>query len=370
MFGRLNWFSSLLGGLRPCGHSGAFCALAFALFTIGLALPGLASEPLFEDPNPPGLQTSAVADEIILLSTRSVGTTCDPRLLRRGLVCERLVVESTGWQHWEPYDWHNLLQPDASNRRTVIYVHGNRVAEGEDRYQGITVYNSLAAAQTNKRPVRFIIWSWPSEKVPGFLKDYQVKAQRTIPVAWQLAWFIDQLPADTPLSLVGYSYGARVVSGSLHLLAGGKIGRLELADRVHPERSPAKVALVAAAFDADWIRPGRLFGRALSQVEQLLVVTNRKDPAMRFYHFSTDRRRVDPLGKVGVPRLPALGEVQHRVRQIDVSKEVGRSHVLTDYLQGPSKVRMLWQQLLGTSIATELEVHSAYEGLGQNQAGG
>lgn len=208
------------------------------------------------------------------------------------------------------------------------------------------VYHSLRAQGQPEVPIRYIIWSWPSSTIPGPVKDYQVKASRTRPAGWQLAWFLNQLPKETNVSVIGYSYGARIASGAMHLLAGGQLGNLKLNTRPAEQQPSFRLALVAAAFDADWIQPGHYHGRAVSQVERLVLVTNHLDPAMRFFHLSNGRGRVDALGKAGMPNPKSLGILTKRIQPINMSHAVGRSHFLTDYLAATSKMRLVWRNLL------------------------
>jgi len=275
--------------------------------------------------------TGEANDRIYLVSTRGIGMSCECSAMAAGLRCEQLERDSNARERWQPVPWSDLAAELADPLPTVVFVHGNRIERGDDKPHGLAFYRSIAARQSGEGPIRFIIWSWPSEKVPGIVKDYQVKATRTTPVGWQLAWAIDQMPAKTPLALVGYSYGARIVTGALHLLAGGRLGGLQLAERVHPNREPVRVALLAAALDADWIRPGGYHGRALEQVDQLLLVNNQLDPAMRFYHFAVEGRS-RPLGFMGPPTVANLGALADRVHSVDVTSAVGRHHALESYL--------------------------------------
>ena len=174
----------------------------------------------------------------------------------------------------------------------------------------------------------------------------RLKAARTCPVSWQLAWFLDQLPAETPVSLIGYSYGARIASGALHVLGGGRLNGLPLTERLHPQRPPIRVAMIAAAFDADWMLPGRYHDRAISQVEELIVVTNHRDLVMRFYHLTVDRGRIHALGKEGVPHVRCLGEAARRIKSVDMTREVGRSHLLVNYLAATRKMGVVWCRLI------------------------
>lgn len=326
-----------------------------------IAAKDCAAAPLVDPPALP------VADEVLLISTRTLGISCDPEATARELECRRLTFDEKGNPCWLEYDWRNLQKPENALRQTVIYVHGNRVSVGADVTEGMAVFQSLVDARTDGAPLRYIIWSWPSAQIPGLIKDYQVKAVRTNPVAWQLAWFVDQLPAETPLAFMGYSYGARAVSGMLHLLGGGNLGSLKLEDRVHPHRPTARVALMAAAFDADWLLPGEVHEQAITQVDRMVVITNRSDPAMRFYKLSTKNSWVDALGLKGMPHSEQLGDAAKRIHHLDVTASVGRSHVIYDYLADTAEMNRMWQQLMDEQATPLRDVQvatiPAYAGL-------
>jgi len=289
--------------------------------------------------------TSRADDRIYLISTRGIGVRCECSAMAAGLRCEQLIRDSDGAGRWQSVPWSDLAAELANPLPTAVFVHGNRIERGDDKPHGLAFYRSIAARQSSDGPIRFIIWSWPSEKVPGIVKDYQVKAARAKPAGWQLAWAVDQMPAETPLALVGYSYGARIVTGALHLLAGGRLDELQLAERAHPNREPVRAALLAAALDANWIRPGGYHGRALEQVDQLLLVNNQLDPAMRFYHFAVEGR-VRPLGFMGPPTVAGLGALADRVHSVDVTSAVGRHHALENYLTASRRVGHVLEEVM------------------------
>ncbi len=292
------------------------------------------------------VQPVLASNEIFLISTRVVGTACDGSAMSRHLQCEQVVATPSQKFRWQSCDWRDLASESLSNRPTVIYIHGNRIARGEDRLQGMQIYRSLTRHNQSNESLRFIIWSWPSSAIPGPFKDYKIKANRTRPAAWQLAWFLDHIPAKSRVSLLGYSYGARIASGAMHILGGGSLGGLKLEQRIHPQHPPFRVALLAAAFDAHWIQPGHFYGRALSQVERLVISTNQLDPVMRFYHLSNGRGRIHALGKSGVSQPQTLGYARQNIKLIDCTRTVGRNHSLVDYLTVSGKMRLIWQELL------------------------
>ncbi len=329
------------------------------LFALGAGNIAFADNtPLFAPPRP-----ASQNDEILLLSTREVGTVCLGNRMRDNLQCRRYTIDSRGKATWNHTDWQQEFLDPEETRRTVIYVHGNRIEPGEDRIRGMEIYRSFVALAKPSQSIRFVIWSWPSTPIPGPIKDYQIKAARTQPAGWQLAWFLDQLPKEHKVSVIGYSYGARVVSGAMHLLGGGQLRGLKLSDRVHPQRTPIRVAMVAAAFDADWIQPGRFHGLAMTQIERLVLVTNHLDPVMRFYYFSVGRRRVHALGKKGLTQPQTLGSAVNRVSIVDVTQNVGRSHALFDYLQSNRDMSTVWQNLTDVSYSTPETLPPSFAGV-------
>jgi hypothetical protein len=288
----------------------------------------------------------AVADDqLFLVSTRQIGLRCEPAALLEGLVCERFVRSDCGVR-WEPVAWSEVYAELARPTPSIVYVHGNRVDRGGDRVHGEMIFRTLAGPTPGATARTFVIWSWPSDRIPGPLKDYRVKASRTRQVAWQLAWTLDRLPHDADVTLIGYSYGARVVSGALHLLAGGTLDGLGLPappaalQTADVRRRPMKAALLAAAFDADEMAPWGSYGRALELVSQAVVITNRRDPAMRFYALSTPHSRQPAIGYEGPQGLGGQALAQ-RVRAIDVTRHVGPHHALAEYLNAAAPLRQL-----------------------------
>lgn len=278
--------------------------------------------------------SAATPDEIYVVSTRRLGAVCDAAQLNARLQCEKLTTSSDGGRNWRAVNWHSTT---AASKPTLVYVHGNRVDRGEDRMRGLAVYQTLAMRAAGRGPVRMIIWSWPSEQIRGPVRDYKVKAARTRPAGWQLAWYLNQLPAQAPATVMGYSYGARVATAALHILGGGDLGGLRLPAAQRQPQRRFDVALIAAAVDASWIRPGGPNGRALARVNNLLLINNRLDPAMRFYHI-TFGRKAQALGYQGL----LAGRPGGRLWSLDATEPVGRSHALTNYLAKCPELVRVW----------------------------
>ena len=271
-------------------------------------------------------------DEIILVNVRQAGGCCDPAVLASSVQIESYqALDESGCRQWQASSLESVVTADASVS-TVIFVHGNRLTNWDAKCEGLAAYRRIVR-QADAAPIRFVIYSWPSAQISGPLKDVRVKAARTRPAGCQLAWFVDQLPAETPLTLVGFSFGARIVTGSLHILGGGSLGGMGLGSLQHPDRTPANVVLLASALNSDWLCPGRYHGQAMTMVHQMVLVNNCEDRAMKYYHFSSTCGRPQALGYCGPTCIdPAAAG---KIVELNVSRYVGSEHDLFCYLSAP-----------------------------------
>jgi hypothetical protein len=162
-----------------------------------------------------------------------------------------------------------------------------------------------------------------------------------------MAWLADQLPQETPISMSGSSFGARIVMGSLELLAGGRLGGYQLAARNDRRPRHVDAVLMGAAFDNDDLLPGQPFGRALTQVNRLLVFTNQRDIALKVYHYLYGRRSgriaIGMTGPVATRRLGGQGD---KVLTREVSGFVGRNHGPKSYFESPLALKLMQPYLL------------------------
>jgi hypothetical protein len=325
------------------------------------ALAGAAqNEPLFAGPPIAHSADDGLAfyngvrpqDEIVVVNVRALCGSCDPAAMRAGLVVENFAFDDgLGHRHWQRSDFESLLAYDSSVP-TTIYVHGNRITASAAKQQGLAVYRRMMQDGASGRPIRFVIFSWPSAQVGPLLRDVRVKAARTGPAGCQLAWLVDQLPVETPISLVGLSFGARVITGGLHILGGGSLGHLALSQRVHPNRPPMNVFLISATMHAHWLGEGQCHGLAMTQVNRMLMINNCRDPAMRYYHLAFDGRP-QALGLCG-PTCISAAEMS-KITMRDVSRYVSR-HLLSQYLCVPGLPGQLWENAIEVAPASQVQV--------------
>jgi hypothetical protein len=281
-------------------------------------------------------------DELWWVSTRHVG--CAVADAAPPLHVERLEPE----RGWREASLDDLLSASGRDAILLVFVHGNRVSGAQSREEGQRVYQELTAGTSDATPVRFVIWSWPSSRVQGQLRDVRAKAQRTELEGYLLGWFLSQLPPTQRLSLLGYSFGARIATGALHLCGGGV-----LSGRTLPQTPsaplPTRVVMLAAALPNTWLFPGAYHQCALPQLDHLLNLFNRCDPVLRRYHLLIKHSRATALGFSGM-RVAELGNLARKIDQCDVSPSVQKSHELDNYLSDPCLRQRMADVLLWVAV--------------------
>ncbi|MBN2217358.1 MAG: hypothetical protein JW719_08270 [Pirellulales bacterium] len=226
---------------------------------------------------------------------------------------------------------------------TSFYVHGNRVDPCDAVAEGQCVYQLLDEAAGN-RPFRFVIWSWPATRIGGRVRDdVRIKAARSDVQAYYLASVVRRMSPEVPVAMLGHSFGARAITGALHLLAGGQVAGRELGPRPEGPGRAVRVMLVAAALDNGWLLPGRRNGLALQEVDQMLITQNCNDRVLRLYPRMYGRRGPEALGFTG-PACPSrLGDERSKLEVLGVSCSVGRGHGWHEYLcSWPVRGRLAW----------------------------
>jgi hypothetical protein len=292
-------------------------------------------------------------DEIALVNTRPLCGSCNPEALRTHLGVERYeITDETGHRQWKESDLESFLVFDPAVP-TVFYIHGNQMTNWDAKCQGLALYRRLAH-YGDERPIRFVIFSWPSAKVSGLLRDVRVKALRTGPAGCQLAWLIDQMPAESQVSLIGFSFGARIITAGLHVLAGGDLGcGLRLEQHAGSQRAPVNAVLIAAAVHSHWLGPNQHHGLAMTQVNRMFLLNNCRDLALRYYHLSTsDGSRPQALGLRGPTCISA--EHAAKIGMRDVSRYAGSEHDLFMYLCAPGATSQVWDYAVNIEAAAAL----------------
>jgi hypothetical protein len=275
--------------------------------------------------------------------------------VRRGIKVENYAIyDEIGNRRWQSSKLDSFLSFDPSVP-TIIFVHGNQISPGEAKIAGLSVYRRLIMQEPDAPRIRFVIFSWPASKVGRILRDAREKAARTGPAGYHLAWLVDQMPAEADISLVGFSFGARIITGGLHILAGGSLGgSLKLEESVHPNRPRVNAVLIAAATHSYWLAEGQHHGKALKQVDRMLLINNCQDRAMRYYDMLIPGRGgPQALGLRGPTRISS--KYADKIFNRDVSRYVGSQHELTSYMCAPGDAGLIWDYA-GPEVASDSKV--------------
>ncbi|MBN1588815.1 MAG: hypothetical protein JW888_04810, partial [Pirellulales bacterium] len=211
-------------------------------------------------------------------------------------------------QGWIDADEAAFIDTGSADVPTSLVIHGNQVDSCDAIREGRYLYRLLCRAAED-RPFRLVVWSWPATRIRGRIRrDVQIKAAQSDVEAYYLARSVDRMNADVPLAMMGHSFGARVITGALHILAGGELAGRALKDRKNRPKRAVRVVLIAAALDNGWLLPGWRNGLALQQVDRMLITQNSSDRVLRWYPRLYGRRGPEALGFTG-PACPAqLGE--------------------------------------------------------------
>ena len=232
-------------------------------------------------------------------------------------------------------DAKTFLHGDDPGTPTVFFIHGNWFTPQDAVDTAWDTYQFLLG-QAGGRPLRFVIWSWPADRIPGRIRrDVRVKADRSDLESYWLADCIRQIEPQVPVSLMGYSLGVRPIVGALHLLGGGQFCGLRLPGRA-PERAALRAVFVAAAMDNTSLTPGDSDGPLLRSVDRLLVTCNPADPVLRWYPRIERGRGPDALGFTGPAWSGAPGPDLKKLEILSLSCEVGRRHGTQRYWSAAS----------------------------------
>ena len=255
-------------------------------------------------------------------------------------------------ESWSDATLQSFLEDDPAIP-TVFYIHGNRRGWDGAFQRGWAFYHALAAEAGSD--FRFVIWSWPSDQVRGPLRDMRVKACRTTADGYYLGWLLARMRPDSRVSLVGYSFGARIITAGMHLLSGGGLSGAPPIDAAEP-RTRMRAVLLAAAIHSDWLLPGRPRESIWPVTDRIAVLYNSSDPVLQRYHVIERRCKPQALGYVGFWGEQQLGPDAERLTNRDVSCHVGRTHDINAYFCSPTVMSWVGQTALWRMESDQIDV--------------
>jgi hypothetical protein len=271
---------------------------------------------------------------------------------RRAPLCGEENVPLDCWYLSEDHCWEKsnpaeFLQGDDPKTPTLFFVHGNRTSCAESVNEGNELYQYYSR-HADGRAFRLVIWSWPSDRIGRRNRpDVQIKADRADVQSYYLARFISRIRPEVPLGFVGYSFGARAISGALQLVGGGELDGRCLPQPITPRIAPVRAVLIASALDADWLSSGHRNGLTLGQLDRVLITRNFCDSALKWYSAMYHRGGPPALGFVGPQCLPYTGKDSEKVELQELTCFVGKTHDWGQYFQSiPLQDRLAWYAFL------------------------
>lgn len=187
------------------------------------------------------------------------------------------------------------------------------------------------------RKLHVIFFTWPSEPASKILPHCEVNrlGHRATLHGIYLADLVTRVPSECPVSLIGHSHGARLVSGAVQALAGGEVEGRVLAsgpDCTHRIR----VVYSAAAMDHHWFNPGEYFDRVLCRVEAAVNLRSKLDVPLLIYPI----RRPFASKALAISHLTwrdrrKLGDAACRLDDCDVTGLVRCGHIWAHYYSNP-----------------------------------
>lgn len=242
-------------------------------------------------------------------------------------------------------------------RPLVVYVHGNRMPACDLMPRAMLVYRNARSCRS-PQGVDWLIWSWPSDKQGAAVGDARIKRERTDAQALYLAWtlkpFVDQ---STPIVMIGFSFGARVIAGSLHALAGGAIAGRCLPDTPMVGAN-VSVGFIAPALDACSMSSRGLYNQSTKNIGQMTLLYNDRDIVLKRFWRLTRVRRAEALGYSGPKSFACrVDGTPLPVRSKDCSTTIGLSHSEVGYYQSScragTEMARLIHQMGPPSIASK-----------------
>ncbi len=280
---------------------------------------------------PASLSADLRGDRFWLINTRSMSSnTFNMNLNQPNFRIERL--DRCG--NRRPSSLDDYISSMDPTRPRIIYVHGHRREAPVAITQGMYIYQQVARHRVDGQPFDWVIWSWPSEGQSILMSDVREKAMRTNAQGLYVAWLLrEHHQHSQPTGLIGFSFGARVVSGALHALAGGSLGSRTIGE---PAITGANidVGFLAPALDNRWMAANGYHRLATQNLNRLLLLYNDRDFALKYFRLISQDPRSEALGHTG-PRCfaPRHDGTPLQIRSLNCANTVGNHHSEKTYYE-------------------------------------
>ena len=277
------------------------------------------------------VNASVPQSEIFEVSTRHL----PERFRSISFDCPNVEVNRWVGNQWCRSSIDDALPPFDDGMLSILYVHGNFM-ERNNALNRVRIVDDYLRSQTN-RSYRLIMLSWPSQRDRKPLHDVVVNNQVAECESLYIAWMLGKLRNHAQVSLLGFSFGAKAVTGGLHLDAGGTLpGYAAIPHEPNSNTHLYRLGLVAPAVDRQWLQPNGRHGLAFANVDGVMNLYNSRDPILRRFRFLDRLSQPIAAGFAGIetayaPRVISPLAGQTAIRQYDCGGVIGTTHSERSY---------------------------------------
>jgi len=279
-------------------------------------------------------------DEVWLLSTRNL---CQRRSPAQGSTLQGATVARWQGGVWLAETLDHLLQAinEETTRHNLLFIHGNRTdfhwasLRGMETYQSLLWHPEVAGCAEVARPVRWIIWAWNSDPIPGPRQDLAIKKQRAIDQGSYLAEFFHQLRC-TQLGVITYSLGAQTLASGL--CDWQAMLEVPVEGELACPGPKMRVVMIAGALPTQWLDSDTGKRCLTACLEHLTLLNNPQDRVLDVYQRFT---RQQPIGLRQTQLSCCVPSSTYLLNDCTLT-----NHLLAQYLQRPGTRVLIRDSLL------------------------
>jgi esterase/lipase superfamily enzyme len=241
---------------------------------------------------------------------------------RRGFEINQLDNNSK----WNRSTLNEFQQSHNPNIPLVIVTHGYKMTYDEAKQFGI----NFSKLTHNFGEHRFLFWSWDAEKENcGIKSDAINTGKKADAESKYLTNFLKQLKPQSKVSLIGFSYGARLISAAIQNLATEQLQQLKQNTNNKNKITTnlnIRIVFLAAAVDQDQFEQNKKYGNLLQITDKLLVNINAADPALLLYPLLTGIKSPKAAGRYGINTTKIHPKLASKIKSLNVRPDIGIDH--------------------------------------------
>ena len=227
--------------------------------------------------------------------------------------------------------------------RTLFYAHGNNTSSDAAIAGGLTVYRNMFQDRDQPTRLRFVIWSWPSQRQTFPIgKDADLKSRRAVSEGELMRTVLDQIDGPRP-NLLGYSFGGQVVVSALQ------------SPTVLSSGEPFCVSLIAPGFNRDFLHLEMNRELLDANTKQMNAFVNKKDRVIWANNTNYCRRKYSGSGMCDHRVSSKLNGAPY-LTEVELAHEACSKHSIALYSQNQNIIAGILCQLEHCGSDSETEI--------------